>query len=95
MGSSLSYAAANVEGYVATFLDSARQGSVDAFMELGRHFSSGGLSANLIEAHKWFNLAASKGCEEAQQYRADVAAEMSLHQIAAAQRAARVFLRPA
>ena len=60
---------------------------------LGLIYSTGeGETANLVEAHKWFNLAAMMGSEAAKQYRGDLAREMSSTDIAAAQRAARQWL---
>ncbi len=60
---------------------------------LGLIYSTGeGDTANLVEAHKWFNLAAMMGSEAAKQYRGDLAREMSTAEIAAAQRAAREWL---
>lgn len=51
-----------------------------------------GLS-DLIEAHKWFNLAASRGGhEEARHCRAEVADEMTAREIAEAQTRARSWL---
>lgn len=47
---------------------------------------------DLITAHKWFNLAAMQGNNEARVYRAELAAEMSAEEIAEAQRQAREFL---
>ena len=46
----------------------------------------------MIEAHKWFNLAASKGHEEAAYCRADISDEMTEREIAEAQRQAREWL---
>jgi TPR repeat protein len=51
-----------------------------------------GLREEVVEAHKWFNLAALLGSEAAKQYRGDLAREMSSADIAAAQRAAREWL---
>ncbi len=51
------------------------------------------VEADLIEAHKWFNLAAVRGNEEARRYRAELARDMTREQIAAAQREAREWLR--
>jgi hypothetical protein len=47
---------------------------------------------NLIAAHKWFNLAAVKGCAEAARLRREVAEMMSEVEIAMAQREARVWM---
>jgi TPR repeat protein len=58
-------------------------------------FSTGGHGVNvdLIEAHKWFNLAAVKGHEESQLCRAEISEEMTARQIAEAQREARAWLQ--
>lgn len=48
---------------------------------------------DLVEAHKWFNLAALHGNGEAKLYRKDIAAQLSGEEIAAAQRAAREWLK--
>ncbi|WP_342362319.1 sel1 repeat family protein [Terrarubrum flagellatum] len=45
-----------------------------------------------VEAHKWFNIAAIRGCREAAARRGEVAIEMSAEEIAQAQRAARQWL---
>ena len=47
---------------------------------------------DLIEAHKWFNLAALSGCTRGQQCRAEIALEMTAREIAEAQRQARAWL---
>lgn len=69
-------------------------GSVDALFALGVAFSTGshGTVCDMIEAHKWFNIAASKGHEEASLCRADIADEMTAREIAEAQRRAREWL---
>src|SRR3546814_6405384 len=58
---------------------------------LGVIFATGGhgVAADLIEAHKWFNLAAAAGHEEAAWCRADVSDEMTAREIAEDQRRAR------
>ncbi len=53
---------------------------------------------NLIDAHKWFNLAALQGNQEARRYRSELTVEMTSEEIAEAQKKAREFLtarRPA
>ena len=50
-----------------------------------------GLS-DLIEAHKWFNLAAMTGDDRAAAARAEIAMEMSAREVAEAQRRARAFI---
>jgi len=47
---------------------------------------------DLIEAHKWFNLAAMQGNAEARHYRAELARELSSEEMAEAQRQAREYL---
>ena len=46
-----------------------------------------------ISAHKWFNLAATRGNEEAARCRQELAMEMSPVEVFAAQRAAREWMR--
>jgi len=69
-------------------------GDDNALFELGCAFSTGsrGALCDLVEAHKWFNLAASRGHEEAQNCRAEVSEEMTAREISEAQRRARAFL---
>lgn len=76
-------------------LAEAARGDIDAYFDLGMAFSTGsaGADVDLVEAHKWFNLAALGGLGEAQQCRAEIAEEMTAHEIAEAQRQARTWLR--
>ena len=65
----------------------------DSFYELGLLYSTGrSVPADLVLAHKWFNLAAMKGNRDAVLSRQVIAAAMSPAEIAEAQRAARAFL---
>ena len=75
-------------------LADAEDGDVDALFELGVTFSTGrgGIDVDLIEAHKWFNLAALSGSARAQECRAEIALEMTAREIAEAQRQARAWL---
>jgi len=67
--------------------------SADMLFELGMMFATGrSVPADLVAAHKWFNLAAMRGNQHAADYRRELAAEMSAAEIAAAQRAARAWL---
>ena len=79
---------------VANYLSAAADGDAGAYYELGVAFSTGSLGVNcdLVEAHKWFNLAAVGGHEEAQHCRAEISDEMTARQIAEAQRRARQWL---
>ncbi len=79
---------------VAACLAAAAMGDTNAYFDLGVAFSTGshGAQCDLIEAHKWFNLAAAQGHDEAAWCRADVADEMTAREIAEAQRRARQWL---
>lgn len=79
---------------VASCLAAAAQGDVSAYYDLGVAFSTGshGVDCDLIEAHKWFNLAAASGHAEAAMCRADISDEMTAREIAEAQRRARQWL---
>lgn len=75
-------------------LAKAFEGETEAFYELGVAYSVGkdGIDIDLVEAHKWFNLAALKGDERAKEDRREVAYDMTSEEIAEAQRNARAFL---
>lgn len=79
---------------IATCLAAAAAGDTEATYTLGVAYSTGshGVPCDLIEAHKWFNLAAVKGHAEAQMCRADVSDEMTAREIAEAQRRAREWI---
>ena len=63
------------------------------FFELGLACSTGREGrVDLIEAHKWFNIAAARGDRSAAQHREELAAEMSRQEIAAALKAAREWI---
>lgn len=66
----------------------------DAWFEMGCAASTcgGGSDCDLVEAHKWFNIAAAHGHEEAHSCRAEVAGDMTAREIAEAQRRARAWL---
>ena len=83
----------------ATFLMESRlaeaaAGDAEALYELGVAYStgSGGVDVDLVEAHKWFNLAALNGSSLGQQCRAEISEEMTAREIAEAQRQARAWL---
>jgi TPR repeat protein len=66
----------------------------DALFQLGLMYCSGReVEIDLIEAHKWFNLAASRGNDTAKSYRLELSREMTKTQVAAAQKRAREWLR--
>jgi TPR repeat protein len=65
----------------------------ESFFERGLAYSTGREGqTDLIEAHKWFNIAASRGYEIAARHREELACEMSRAEIAAALRAAREWI---
>lgn len=90
MGNSYESSAFLMESRLA---DAAR-GCGDALYDLGMAYSTGGgVEIDLIEAHKWFNLAALNGSEAAMMCRADISDDMTAREIAEAQRQARAWLQ--
>jgi uncharacterized protein len=79
---------------IAECLAAFTGGCVDALYDLGVAFSTGshGVACDMVEAHKWFNIAASRGHDEAAWCRADISEEMTAREIAEAQRRAREWL---
>ena len=70
-----------------------KQEDADAFFVLGIRYSTGrDVEHDLVAAHKWFNLAAMMGHEEARHSRAELAREMPAARVAEAQRMARAWL---
>jgi TPR repeat protein len=90
VGNSLKSALFLIESRLAN----AAAGSPDACLDLGMAYSSGagGVDIDLIEAHKWFNLAALGGSEAGQAFRSEIAEEMTAREIAEAQRQARAWI---
>ncbi len=91
MGNSLKSARFLIESR----LRDAARGDANACYDLGMVYSSGadGVGVDLIEAHKWFNIAALSGDDRAQECRAEIAEDMSAREIIEAQKAARAWLR--
>jgi TPR repeat protein len=85
---------ANADLFIARCLTAAARGDRSACYNLGIAYSTGshGLNCDLVEAHKWFNLAAVRGHAEAACCRADISEEMTAREIAEAQRRARQWL---
>ena len=70
------------------------ESSAEALYELGIACASGrSAPADLVSAHKWFNLAAMKGHSEGPRMRREIATEMTDAEIGQAQRAARDWLK--
>ena len=78
---------------LAQYEADAKRGRADALYNLGLAYSTGqGVSVDFVTAHKWFNLAALKGSEEAKRWRNQLSSEMETSQIAQAQKLAREWL---
>jgi uncharacterized protein len=90
MASSFKSAAFLIESRIAQ----AAAGDANALYDLGVAYStgSGGIEVDLVQAHKWFNLAAVSGDGRAQECRAEISDEMTAREIAEAQRQARAWL---
>ncbi len=72
----------------------AGSGAAEALFDLGLAYSTGReVDQDLVNAHKWFNLAALKGNSAAREYRSEIARELSSDQVAEAQRRAREWLQ--
>ncbi len=68
--------------------------NANTLFELGMMYSVGrSVPTDYVTAHKWFNLAAMQGSDDAVRLRQEIAEQMSNAEIAAAQRAARAWLR--
>lgn len=78
----------------AVVTDNTEPADADACFNLGMMHSAGaGVPVNLVEAHKWFNIAAMRGHREAALLRREVAEQMIDGEIGCAQRAARDWLK--
>lgn len=76
---------------VESRMHDALAGDPGACFDLGVAHSCGSVAEmNLVEAHKWFDLAALGGYAAAEKYRADVAREMSAREMAEARRRVRL-----
>ena len=86
---------AEAEALVAQCLAGFAAGNTGALYDLGVAFSTGsqGCACDLIEAHKWFNIAALKGSAHAPYMRAEIAEEMTAREIIEAQKQARAWLQ--
>jgi uncharacterized protein len=66
----------------------------ETLFHLGLRYCTGHeVTRDLVEAHKWFNLAAMGGDPRALKYRREISHEMSPAEIAEAQRQARTWLK--
>lgn len=72
----------------------AEPSNAEDFFAYGMIHSAGaGVGIDLVQAHKWFNIAAMRGHRDAARLRREIAEQMSDAEIGAAQRAARDWLR--
>jgi len=85
---------ARLELFSHTTLEGAASGgTADALYQLGLMYCVGrDVELDLVEAHKWFNLAALRGNADAKRYRLEIAHEMTTSEIARAQRLAREWI---
>lgn len=68
--------------------------SAEALFELGMMYSAGrDVEPDMVTAHKWFNLAALRGNEDARFYRMELSREMPRRDVVRAQREAREWLK--
>ena len=75
------------------FAEIATSANAEGLYELGLIYATGRNGfTDLVTAHKWFNIAAFRGCEAAKRQREEVASVMTRNEIAAAQRAARDWI---
>ena len=86
--------ARSLKAYTDDYLPLAEAGEDIAQMQLGLLYSTGqkGAPLDYVTAHKWLNLAALRGNDEAQHLRKELAGVMSREEIAAAQRMAREWV---
>jgi uncharacterized protein len=74
--------------------DAAEPADAESCFARGMNYSAGaGVAIDLIEAHKWFNIAAMCGHGDATRLRREIAEQMSDAEIGSAQRAARDWLK--
>ena len=77
-----------------TAAEVAEPHDAEGCFSLGMMYSSGaGIGVDLIEAHKWFNIAAMRGQGEAAAMRREIAEQMQDVEVGRAQRAARDWLK--
>ena len=63
---------------LAQYERDARIGRAEALYNLGLAYSTGqGVAQDYVAAHKWFNLAAMRGSDEAKSWRNQIAGEMN------------------
>ncbi len=86
---------ARFEGLALDFVDaSLPASSPDVMYRMGLMYCAGrDVPFDLTTAHKWLNLAAARGNQEAKVRRMEIALDMTKAQIAEAQKQAREWMR--
>jgi TPR repeat protein len=75
-------------------IDAVEPQDADGCFALGMNYSIGaGVAIDLVEAHKWFNIAAVRGHADGARLRREIAEQMADAEIGLAQRAARDWLK--
>jgi TPR repeat protein len=79
-----------------TLVSSATRGNGESAFELGMAYSSGsgGLPVDLVQAHRWLNVATLCGYTPAAAWRQEIAMEMEHRDVVEAQRLARATVVP-
>ena len=78
----------------AAVLTAIEPDDANGCFECGMIYSAGaGVAVDLVEAHKWFNIAAMRGHADGAHLRREIAEQMSDSEIGRAQRAARDWLK--
>jgi TPR repeat protein len=78
---------------IAAAMPAAEPADAEGCFGLGMIYSSGaGVAVDLVQAHKWFNIAAMRGHSDGARLRREIAEQMSDSEIGCAQRAARDWL---
>jgi TPR repeat protein len=73
-----------------------KEASADELYRIGLIYSEGmDVAIDLVAAHKWFNLAATRGHREAKLCRQEMAEMMSADEVVKAQKAAREWMKKA
>ncbi|MEE4213155.1 MAG: hypothetical protein V2I43_28245 [Parvularcula sp.] len=85
----------SIETRLEEIVSAERIPTAEEMYRMGIEASTGveGGAVDLVAAHKWFNLAALQGNQEAVFYRKQLTEEMDKNDVAAAQRDAREWLR--
>jgi uncharacterized protein len=84
---------ARFEMFEAGFGAMGATAQADILFELGMMYATGrDCEADVVTAHKWFNIAAIKGSDRAAELRSELSATMSKPEIARALREAREWM---